>query len=191
MASSEWSPIIWTGHMRAAEVIVVESVSRRIPVFLRCAAGINGEARGLRDILGPGRHPCGPEIRTKKARGDDAPRLRARTPALHRLAKPLGEIARRRQAATDLEALDTLEGAGRGRPALAGEDARPPSQRDRRQGRTAAFRSSITALISSCAGRISNGPKRTPGCFDIRAMAWFRSRASSRRMPPRYSFVSA
>ena len=55
---------------------------------------------------------------------------------------------------------------------------------------TAAFRSAIRRLIASLAGLISNGPIRTPGCFDISAIAWFRSRASRSRIPPSVSLVS-
>jgi hypothetical protein len=56
-----------------------------------------------------------------------------------------------------------------------------------------ARRCSLSRIIPlrSAAGRISNGPAFTPGCFDINWMAWFRSRASSTRMPPICSFVSA
>ena len=57
---------------------------------------------------------------------------------------------------------------------------------------TAALRSETRRFISSLAGRISNVVILilTAGCFDISAMAWFRSRASSSRMPPSVSLVS-
>jgi len=50
---------------------------------------------------------------------------------------------------------------------------------------------SRTASVKSAAGRISNGPAFTPGCFDINWIAWFRSLASRTRIPPNCSFVSA
>src|SRR5215510_610888 len=54
-------------------------------------------------------------------------------------------------------------------------------------------RRSLSRIIAvkSSAGRISKGPTFTPGCFDINWMAWFRSLASSTRIPPTCSFVSA
>src|SRR4030067_3557323 len=54
-------------------------------------------------------------------------------------------------------------------------------------------RLSLSATIAdrSSAGRISKGPTFTPGCFEINWMAWFRSLASSTRIPPNCSFVSA
>ena len=57
---------------------------------------------------------------------------------------------------------------------------------------TAALRSETRRFISSLAGRISNVVILilTAGCFDISEMAWFRSRASSSRMPPSDSLVS-
>ena len=55
------------------------------------------------------------------------------------------------------------------------------------------WRCSLSRIISarSAAGRISKGPARTPGCFDISWMAWLRSFASRIRMPPICSLVSA
>ena len=53
------------------------------------------------------------------------------------------------------------------------------------------FSLSATMADKSSAGRISKGPTLTPGCSDIKRMAWFRSRASSTRMPPNCSLVSA
>src|SRR5690606_12825034 len=48
----------------------------------------------------------------------------------------------------------------------------------------------MTSVMSSTP-RISNGPALVPGCFDINSTAWSISRASSTRMPPSTSLVSA
>ena len=73
-----------------------------------------------------------------------------------------------------------------GKAALTISSSRHTSERRER-------RRSLSRIISvkSSAGRISKGPAFTPGCFDINWMAWFRSLASSTRIPPNCSFVSA
>ena len=55
------------------------------------------------------------------------------------------------------------------------------------------LRSSLSRIIwvKSSVGRISKDPPRTPGCFDINWMAWFKSVASSIKIPPNCSLVSA
>ena len=54
-------------------------------------------------------------------------------------------------------------------------------------------RRSLSRFISvwSAAGRISMGPPRTTGCFDINWMAWFKSLASRMKNPANCSLVSA